>query len=150
MTASYDRLLEIFCLSDKERLQHLIELDVIHILEDADTRNLFKGFIERLDRDSNFDTNAMKAVKYFDILSAINTLDDLRAVRDEVEKFCSKLSDLTNVVDESTLNGFLHEQKKKTYRDVDDSDEYRRFKEYLRHEYQKPSRRRWRRRQTHH
>lgn len=152
MTASYERLLEEFYTSDRKKLEHLIESNAIQILEDANMRNLLSCFIDRLDRGSNFETNAMKAVKYFEVLSTINTINDLHAALDEVEKFCTKSRDQisSQVVDESTLNEFLHEEKRKTYHDIDDSDEFSRFKDYLRQKYQSSSSRRRRRHHHHH
>lgn len=150
MTASYERLLEEFYTSDRAKLEHLIQSNAIEILNDENMRNLLKGFIERLDRDSNFETNSMKAVKYFEILITINTVDDLLLLRDEVENYCSRLSDLTNVSDTSSLNLFIDDQKHKSYRDVDDSEEFSRFKDYLRHKYQNSSRRRRRHHHHHH
>jgi hypothetical protein len=149
MTASYERLLEEFYMTDRSKLEHLIQSNAIEILNDDNMRNLLRGFIERLDKDSNFETNAMKAVKYFEILITINTVDDLLRERDEVENYCSRLSDLTNVLnDSSSLNQFVNDQKHKSYREVDDSDEFSRFKDYLRHKYQSSNRRR--RRHHHH
>lgn len=151
MTTSYERLLEELYTSDKAKLEDLIESDARQILNDPNMRELLKGFIERLDPDRKFDPNAMKAVKYFETLSTISTLNDLQMRRDEVENFCSKLSDLTNVVDEQTLNKFLDDERKKTHQEVDDSREFNEFfKPYLRQKYEKYQKSSHRRRRHHH
>lgn len=135
MSASYERLIEEFYTADKSKLESALESDAKEIISDKNTRNLLKEFIIRLDKDSNFEPNSMRAVRYFELLSAIHSLEDFRRELEEIKCFCSNESDLKKVIDDSSLNRFLEVQKLRIFRKVDDSHEYRRFKEYLRRKY---------------
>jgi hypothetical protein len=141
MSASYERLLEEFYTSDRSKLEQVLQSDAKEILNDNCMKKLLKEFIVRLDKDSNFEPNSMKAIRYFELLSTIQNLEDFNREREEIKCFCSRQSDLA-VVDESSLNRFSEVQKMKVYRKVDESEEYRRFKDYLRVKYQSRRRRR--------
>jgi hypothetical protein len=142
MSASYERLLEEFYTSDRSKLEQVLQSDAKEILNDNCMKKLLKEFIVRLDKDSNFEPNSMKAIRYFELLSTIQSLEDFNREREEIKCFCSRQSDLDRVVDESSLNRFSEVQKMKVYRKVDEAYEYRRFKDYLRVKYQSRRRRR--------
>lgn len=136
MTASYERLIEEIYTSDRPKLESAIESDAREILNDANMRKLLREFIVRLDRDSNIEPNSMKAIKYFELLASVKNIEDFNQEQEQLKCFCSKESDLKKAVDESSLNRFLRIQKMKCFRKVDDSFEYRKFKEYLKKKYQ--------------
>lgn len=96
---------------------------------------MLKEFIVRIDKDSNFEPNSMRAIRFFELLTTINKLEDFERDREELKCFCSRESDLIKVVDESSLNHFVEVQKLKIYRKVDESYEYREFKEHLKIKY---------------
>lgn len=136
MTASYEKLIEELYKSDKSKLEATIESDAKEILNDSSMRKLLADFIARLDRTSNIIPNSLKAIQYYELLASVKSLEDFNREKDELKRFCSKESDLLKVVDESSLNRFLRLQKMKTYRKVDESYEYEKFKEYLKKKYQ--------------
>lgn len=136
MTASYEKLIEELYKSDKSKLETALESDAKEILNDERMRSLLKEFILRLDKDSNFEPSSMTSIRYFELLKTIDNLQDFHRELEEVKSFGSRDHHLRKVVDESTLHRFVHRQKVKCYRNVDDSDEYNRFKEYLKNKYQ--------------
>jgi hypothetical protein len=143
MSASYERLLEEFYTSDRSKLEQILQSDAKEILNDSSMKKLLKEFILRIDKDSNFEPNSMKAIRYFELLSTIENLEDFNRERDEIKCFCSRRQgDLSAVVDESSLRRFVEVQKMKVYRKVDESSEYRGFKDYLKVKYQSRRRRR--------
>lgn len=142
MSASYERLLEEFYTSDRSKLEQILQSDAKEILNDNSMKKLLREFIARLDKDSNFEPNSMKAIRYFELLSTIQNPEDFNRELDEIKCFCSRQGDLIAVVDDSSLNRFLEVQKMKVYRKVDEAHEYRRFKDYLKVKYQSRRRRR--------
>ena len=134
MSASYEKLIEEFYKADKSKLERALESDAKEILNDAVMRNLLHEYIVRLDKDTNFEANSMRAIRYFELLSSIHNLEDFQKNLEDLNNFCSNESDL-KIDDESSLHRFIHAQKHRTYRKVDESHEYRRFKEYLRRKY---------------
>lgn len=136
MSASYERLIEELYTSDRAKLESAIESDAREILNDSNMRNLLREFVTRLDRDSNIEPNSMKAVRYFELLASVHNVEEFNREEEQLKCFCSKESDLKKVVDDSSLNRFLRIQKMKCYRKVDDSYEFRKFKEYLKTKYQ--------------
>lgn len=136
MSASYERLIEELYTTDKSKLESALESDVKEILSDKNTRKLLKEFIIRLDKDSNIEPNSMKSIRYYEVLLRINNIEEFNQEQEELQCFCHNQSDLNKVVDDSSLNKFAEEQKLKIHRKVDESHEYRRFKEYLKTKYQ--------------
>lgn len=136
MTASYEKLIEELYKSDKSKLESALESDVKEILNDTNMRNLLREFIARLDKDSNFEPNSMRAIRYFEVLLRVQSLEDFSREQEEIKCFCSREVEVNRVTDESSLTKFLQVQKKRIYRKVDDSHEHRQFKEYLKHKYQ--------------
>lgn len=141
MSASYEKLLEEFYKSDKSKLETALESDAKEILNDTNMRSLLQEFILRIDKNSNFEPNSMKAIRYFELLVTIHNFEDFQRDMEELSNFVSRESDLTDIVDDSSLHSFLQAQKLRAYRKVDDSLEYRRFKEYLKRKYQSRRRR---------
>ena len=104
-------------------------------------KNLLKEFILRIDRDSNFERNSMKAIRFFDLLSTIKNVEDFNREREKIQELYSGQNDLiTAVVDESSLQRFVEVQVLKVYRKVDESTEYSDFKNYLKVKYQQKER----------
>lgn len=136
MTASYEKLIEELYKTDKTKLETALESDAKEILNDERMRSLLKEFILRLDKDSNFEPSSMNSIRYFELLATIDSLQDFHREVEEVKNFGPRDQHLIKVVDDSSLHRFLHRQKVKCYRRVDDSDEYSRFKEYLKNKYQ--------------
>lgn len=136
MSASYERLIEEFYATDKSKLESALESDAKEILVDKNTRKLLQEFIVRLDKDSNIEPNSMRATRYLEVLLKVHNLEDFEREQEELKCLCPRESDLRRVVDESSLNRFLEVQKMRVYRRVDDSHEYRKFKEYLKVKYQ--------------
>lgn len=136
MTASYEKLIEELYKTDKTKLETALESDAKEILNDERMRSLLKEFIMRLDKDSNFEPSSMTSIRYFELLTTIESLQDFHRELEEVKCFGTRDQHLIKVVDDSSLHRFLHRQKVKCYRRVDDSDEYGRFKEYLKIKYQ--------------
>ena len=144
MSASYERLLEEFYTSDRSKLEQVLQSDAKEILNDSSMKKLLKEFIVRIDKDSNFERNSMKAIRYFELLSTIENVEDFNREREEIKCFCSRRQGdlITAVVDESSLKRFVEVQKLKVYRKVDESSEYSDFKDYLKVKYQSRRRRR--------
>lgn len=144
MSASYERLLEEFYTSDRSKLEQVLQSDAKEILNDSSMKKLLKEFIVRIDKDSNFERNSMKAIRYFELLSTIENVEDFNREREEIKCFCSRRQGdlITAVVDESSLRRFVEVQKLKVYRKVDESSEYSDFKDYLKVKYQSRRRRR--------
>lgn len=136
MTASYEKLIEELYKSDKSKLESALESDVKEILNDTSMRNLLREFIARLDKDSHFEPNSMRAIRYFEVLLRVSSLEDFNREREEIKCFCSREVEVNRVTDESSLTRFLQVQKRRIYHKVDDSHEHRQFKEYLKHKYQ--------------
>lgn len=136
MTASYEKLIEELYKSDKSKIETALESDAKEILNDLKMRSLLSEFIRRLDKDSNFEPNSMTAIRYFELLIRIQSLDDFNRELDDIKCFYSRHNELKKVDDDSSLHRFVHKQKSKIYRKVDDSSEYKRFKEYLKTKYQ--------------
>ena len=144
MSASYERLLEEFYTSDRSKLEQVLQSDAKEILNDSSMKKLLKEFIIRIDKDSNFERTSMKAIRYFELLSTIENVEDFNREREEIKCFCSRRQGdlITTVVDESSLRRFVEEQKDKAYKTVDGSSEYSDFKNYLKVKYQSRRRRR--------
>lgn len=136
MSASYERLIEELYTSDRAKLESTLESDAKEILNDSNMRKLLREFVVRLDRDSNIEPNSLKAVRYFELLASVHNMDEFNRDQEQLKHFCSKESDLTKVVDDSSLNRFLRIQKMKCCRKVDESYELRKFKDYLKTKYQ--------------
>ena len=128
MSASYESLLEEFYTSDRSKLEQVLQSDAIVILNDSSMKELLKKFIERIDKDSNFERKSMEAIRYFELLSTIENVEDFNREREKIQEFYSGQNDLiTAVVDESSLQRFVEVQKDKAYKTVDESSEYSDF-----------------------
>ncbi|CRL00770.1 CLUMA_CG014025, isoform A [Clunio marinus] len=137
MTASYEKLIEEMYTSERAKLESTLESDAKEILNDKKTRNLLKEFIVRLDRHSNFEPNSLRMIILFELIAPILTMDDFYQNQDELMWYCTNESDLIKVNDETSLKAYLESQKFTIYKRVDESYEYRKFKEYLRMKYEK-------------
>lgn len=131
MTASYEELLKEFFTNDRWKLEEVAVSDAKELLNDDKKRVLLKKFIERLDKDSSNRPNSWKAIDNFELLNKVQNLEDFNQEKDRIKKFCSPISDLKAVVDESSLNSFVEVQKMKIYKRVDDSHEIQEFRDYL-------------------
>jgi hypothetical protein len=141
LSASYETLIEALYTSDKPKLEAALESDAKEVLNDAKMRDLLKNYILRIDKDSNFEPQSMKAVRYFELLETIRTLEEYNQALESLKCFCTKESDLCKVVDESSLRRFIQVQKRKIFRKIDESHEYSEFKADLKFKYQKRRRR---------
>lgn len=135
MSKSYEKLIEELYATDKLRLESTLESDAKEILNDTKMRDLLQGYITRLDKNSHIEPNSLIAIRYFEALLRIHNLEDFKQEQYDLEDFCTNRY-LLKVVDDSSLHEFLEAQKLKIYRKVDESYEYRNFKDYLRKKYQ--------------
>ena len=136
MSASYEKLIEEFYKADKSKLERALESDADQTLNDDGMRHLLKEYIRRLHKDSNLPIPAMRTIKYFELLSSVNNIEDFRRELEQLNNFSSKVRDLS-LDDESSCSSFVKEQKKQTCLKIDGSDEYKKFKEHLRRKYRR-------------
>lgn len=134
MSSSYEERLKEFFTSGSSKQEQVAASDAKEILNDDKKKKLLKDFIERLDKDSSNKPNSWIAIEYFDLLSTIQNLEDFTREKEKIKDFYlpqSELIAVAAVLDESTLNRFVREQKLMAYEEVGESYEYTEFKSYL-------------------